>query len=33
MIIRNIADCPFTPDSIKGKKIRKIFFNKIAIAY
>lgn len=33
MIIRNIADCPFTPDTINGKKIRKIIFNKIAIAY
>ena len=33
MIIRNITDCPFTPDTIKGKKIRKIFFKKFAIAY
>ena len=33
MSIRNIADCPFIPDTINGKKVRKIFFNKFAIFY
>ena len=33
MSIRNIADCPFTPNIIDGKKVRKIFFKKFAICY
>jgi hypothetical protein len=33
MSIRNIADCPFTPDTINGKKVRKIIFKKFAICY
>jgi len=33
MSIRNIADCPFTPSHINGKKIRKIIFKKFAICY
>ncbi len=33
MKIANIANCPFVPSHIGGKKIRKIFFKKIAIAY
>lgn len=33
MSIRNITDCPFIPDTINGKKVRKIFFGKIAICY
>lgn len=33
MKIANIADCPFTPSHIGGKKIRKIFFNKYALAF
>lgn len=33
MIIKNVTNCPFTPDTIYGKKVRKIFFGKIAICY
>ena len=33
MTIRNIADCPFAPDTINGKKVRKIIFKKFAICY
>ena len=33
MIIRNIANCPFTPDTINDKKVRKIIFKKFAICY
>ena len=33
MIIRNIANCPFTPDTINSKKVRKIIFKKFAICY
>lgn len=33
MKIANITNCPFEPTHIKGKKIRKIFFKKFAIAY
>jgi hypothetical protein len=33
MSIRNIADCPFTPSHINGKKVRKIIFKKFAICY
>ena len=33
MIIKNIAECPFTPNAIDGKNVRKIFFRKIAICY
>ena len=33
MSIKNIADCPFTPSHINGKKIRKIIFKKFAICY
>lgn len=31
--IANIANAPFAPTHIGGKKIQKIFFKKIAIAY
>ena len=30
---RNITDCPFIPDTINGKKVRKIIFKKFAICY
>ena len=33
MSIKNIADCPFTPSYINGKKVRKIIFKKFAICY
>ena len=33
MTIKNITNCPFAPTHINGKKIRKIFFKKFAIAY
>lgn len=33
MAIHNITDCPFTPDTINGKKVRKIFFKKFVICY
>ena len=33
MKITNISDCPFTPDTINGKKVRRIFFNKYALAF
>ena len=33
MKITNISDCPFTPDTINGKKVRKIIFKKFAICY
>ena len=32
-MIYYIGDCPFTPNAIKGKKVRKIFLNKFAICY
>ena len=33
MSIRNIADCPFTPDTIIGKNVRKKKKKKFAICY
>jgi len=33
MIIKYIGDCPFTPNYIYGKKVRKIFLKKFAICY
>lgn len=33
MFITSIKNCPFEPTHIKGKRIRKVFFNAIAIAF